>query len=167
VTGRALAFVAVAFAVALAMRTAPSAPDTLPPGFVRVLVAPGTAREAEAIAEIVATPEDRNRGLGMRESLPRDCGMLFVYPFPEPRTFWMKDCLIPLDIAFIGEDRRILNVETLPPGFGRPDAAIARAQSAGAAPFVLEMNSGWFAAHGVRAGDEVRIPSSVEGLAKR
>lgn len=136
-----------------------------------VVVRQGAPRPATSapvvVAEVVSTPEARRTGLGGRDKLAADAGMLFVYPKEEPRHFWMKDCTFGLDIAFIGKDRRILNVATLGPGAGLEDKWIPSAESAGPAEFVLETNSGWFAAHGVRAGDEVEMAAAIEGVAPR
>lgn len=162
-TARAAALFAIAAIVACAMRaSAPAGPVRSP-----VIVAPGTSRAATVLAEIAATPEDRSRGLGGRAALPSDGGMLFVYDAPAPRTYWMKDCLIALDIAFIGPDRRILNVATLPPGAGLPEMRIAKADSVGPARWVLETADGWFARHGLGVGDEVDLSAALPGVVPR
>ncbi len=163
----------VTLAAALLVATAAAAcrHDAASSPVVVVVVREGAARPQTAspvvVAEIVSTPDDRAKGLGGRESLAEDAGMLFVYPKEEPRHFWMKDCSIGLDIAFIGGDRRILNVATLGPGAGLPSQWIPSAPSDGPALYVLETNSGWFAAHGVRAGDAVELASAIEGVVPR
>jgi uncharacterized membrane protein (UPF0127 family) len=163
VTARAAALLALSAVVACTMRA--SAPAGAAP--VPVLVAPGTPRAAAVLAEIAATPEARNRGLGGRTSLPEDGGMLFVYATAERRTYWMKDCLIGLDIAFIGADRRIVNVATLPAAAGLPDARVPKADSAAPAQWVLEASSGWFARHELGAGDEVDLSAALTGVVPR
>lgn len=118
-------------------------------------------------AEVAAEPLRRSVGLGGRASLGEDEGMLFVYPRDEPRTFWMKDCLIPLDIAFLDRAGYVLNVATLPPGAGLADADVRRASSSGPARFVLETNAGWFARAGVRAGARADLGAALAGVAVR
>jgi len=165
VTARAAALFAIAAVVACAMRG--SAPARSIPTRVPVVVAPGTSHAVTVLAEIAATPEERNRGLGGRAELPDDGGMLFVYATAEQRTYWMKDCLIALDIAFIGDDRRIVNVATLPAAAGLPDSLIPKAGSRAPARYVLETTAGWFARHGLGAGDEVDVSAGVAGVVPR
>ena len=62
-------------------------------------------------AEVVATPEKRSVGLMFRDALPENRGMLFVFAGPYTGTFWMRNTRIPLSIAFISKERRILNIE--------------------------------------------------------
>ena len=106
--------------------------------------------------------EARFEGLSGVATLGADEGMLFVYPAPMQRGFWMKGCRIPLDIAFLGRDRTVLSLDTLPvPAPGTPDADLPRALPAGPALFVLELPAGWFAAHGLGVGTRVTIPDEV------
>ncbi|MEO8739862.1 MAG: DUF192 domain-containing protein [Casimicrobiaceae bacterium] len=106
------------------------------------------------VAEIAATPATRTVGLMNRFSLRPDHGMLFVFVTPQPQAFWMKNTYVPLSIAFIGADGRILNIEDM-----APRTEITH-PSLGAALYALEMKKGWFAERGIGAGDR------VEGLDK-
>lgn len=101
-------------------------------------------------AEVVATPEKRSIGLMFRDSLPERRGMLFVFAGPYTGTFWMRNTRIPLSIAFIGQDKRILNIEDM-----QPFDEVTQHAPRGAAFYALEVNQGWFAARGIRPGDEV------------
>jgi uncharacterized membrane protein (UPF0127 family) len=167
VTARAAAMLVVAALVACAMRGGPPAAQ----GPSLVVVPAGTARPSTTLpvvfAEVAATQEARRRGLGGRAELPKDGGMLFVYATDDPRTFWMEDCLIALDIAFIDRDRRIVSVATLPPGAGLESSKIARAGSGTGARYVLETEAGWLARHGIRTGDEVDLAQAVAGVVPR
>ena len=87
-----------------------------------------------------------------RDSLPENRGMLFVFPGPYTGTFWMRNTRIPLSIAFIGQDRRILNIEDMQP-FDESTQHAPR----GAAFYALEVNQGWFTARGIRPGNEVQF----------
>ena len=100
-------------------------------------------------AEVAATNAQRAVGLMNRFSLRPDHGMLFVFDRPEPQSFWMKNTYMPLSIAFIGSDGRILNIDDMTP------QTEASHWSAGPALFALEMRHGWFAERGIRAGDRV------------
>lgn len=167
VTARVAVLLAVATLIACAMRGGPPAKR----GTALVVVPVGAARPDTPLpvvwAEIASTPEARRHGLGDRAELPKDGGMLFVYATDDPRTFWMENCLIPLDIAFLDRDRRILSVATLPPGAGLESSKIPRAGSGTGARYVLETAAGWLAHHGVGAGDEVDLGLALAGVDPR
>jgi uncharacterized membrane protein (UPF0127 family) len=105
-------------------------------------------------AETAATTATRTVGLMHRFSLKPDHGMLFVFDAPQPLAFWMKNTFVPLSIAFIGADGRILNIEDMAP------QTEATHPSRGLALYALEMKKGWFAERAIAAGDR------VEGLQK-
>ena len=106
------------------------------------------------VAELARTPEERNQGLMFRESLGEDSGMLFVFPDAAVRSFWMQDTYIPLDIAFMDPDFRIVDIQQMEPM--TTDAHTSR----GPAMYALEVNQGWFEAHEVEVGD---VPEVVFG----
>lgn len=108
-----------------------------------------TLRGKALRAEVVETPAERARGLMYRERLDADSGMLFVYEAPDIQAMWMKNTLIPLSVAFIDGDARIVSMADMAP---RSETIHA---SAAPALFALEVNRGWFARHGVRPGDRV------------
>jgi uncharacterized membrane protein (UPF0127 family) len=122
---------------------------------VRALHAAGTPTVPLTIdghkltAEVAATPEQRAVGLMNRFSLRPDNGMLFVFERPEPLSFWMKNTFIPLSIAFLDDQGRILNIEDMAP------QTETTHWSRGAGLYALEMRKGWFAERGVKAGDRV------------
>jgi len=87
-----------------------------------------------------------------RRSLPEDEGMLFVFEEPQMLEFWMKNTYVPLDIAFIASDGRILNIEAMKPLDDGP-----RYRSKGSARYAVEANRGWFDRHGVKPGDQVHF----------
>ena len=97
-------------------------------------------------AEIARTPEQQMVGLMNRFSLKPDHGMIVVYERPEPLSFWMRNTYIPLSIAFIGADGRILNIEDM-----RPQTDETH-WSKGPALYALEMKKGWFAERGIGPG---------------
>jgi uncharacterized membrane protein (UPF0127 family) len=100
-------------------------------------------------AEIASTDAQRARGLMYRRSMGRNHGMLFVYPSPEPLSFWMKNTYLPLSIAYIDKRGRIVHIEDMKP------LTTTSHPSPKPVPYALEMNQGWFEAHGVKVGDEV------------
>ncbi len=130
----------------LAMAGDPS-PAAKPPTFKKIVVGKIPLR-----VEVADTPEKQERGLMFRQSLPDNEGMLFMFKEPHEMSFWMRNTLIPLDIAFVGADGIILNIHQAKP----LDDSI-NYRSAGAAKYVIETNRGWFFRHGIRAGDKVTL----------
>ena len=107
--------------------------------------------------EVAALPDTRATGLMNRDSMPADEGMLFIYPNEAPRSFWMKNTRIPLDIAFISRDGTIVRIAQMQP------FQETRTQSLYPATYALEMNLNWFESHDVQEGDKVTaIPTDVE-----
>ena len=107
------------------------------------------AKGHEIEAEVASKPAAQMTGLMFRKSMPKDHGMLFVFPDSAPRMFWMKNTLIPLSIAFMDEKGKILNVLEMPP------LTENTFPSNGPAKFALEMNTGWFERNGCGAGEVV------------
>ena len=99
--------------------------------------------------EVANTEESRRTGLMFRRSMPEENGMVFTYEHPGVQSMWMKNTLMPLSVAFIGRDGRILNIEDMLP------QTLDAHSSDGEAWWSLEMNQGWFAKHGVGKGDKV------------
>jgi uncharacterized protein len=109
-----------------------------------------TVGDYKITAEVVVTPEQRALGLMNRFSLKPDHGMLFVFERAEPLSFWMKNTFIPLSIAFIGADGRIVNIEDM-----KPQTEDTH-WSKGPALYALEMRKGWFAEKGIGPGTVVK-----------
>jgi uncharacterized membrane protein (UPF0127 family) len=106
------------------------------------------------VAEVAAAPDQRAVGLMNRFSLKPDHGMLFVFERNEPLSFWMRNTYIPLSIAFIAPDGRIINIEDMKPQSDETH------WSRGPAMYALEMKKGWFAERGIGPGAVVKgIPA--------
>ena len=101
--------------------------------------------------EIADTDASRMRGLMHREELPQGEGMLFMFPWPDQQSFWMRDTHIPLDVAFADMRGKILNIETGTPLSER------RMISQGPAMYVLEVPKGWFTFRGLEPGSILKI----------
>jgi len=112
---------------------------------------------ATVIVELARTPEEWARGLSERNSLPQEGGMLFVFPTAEPRTFWMKDTRISLDMIWVRDGKVIGITVDVPPERGVVDAVLRRYPSPGGVDHVLEVNAGWAAEHDVKIGDAVTL----------
>ena len=110
--------------------------------------------------EVANTEDSRRTGLMFREALRENQGMLFVYETEGRHAMWMKNTLIPLSVAFIDRNGRIINIEDMQPQ--TEDAHGARASAA----FSLETSQGWFKKRGIKAGDRVqgleRVPPSQD-----
>ena len=102
------------------------------------------------VAEVARTPDQLTVGLMNRFSLKPDHGMLFVYERNEPLSFWMRNTYIPLSIAFIAPDGRIINIEDMKPQSDQTH------WSRGPAMYALEMKKGWFAERGIGPGAVVK-----------
>jgi uncharacterized protein len=128
-------------------KAADSSPGAKPVSFKKIIVGKTSLR-----VEVADTLEKQERGLMFRQSMPENEGMIFVYKEPQEMSFWMRNTVIPLDIAFVGADGIILNIHQAKP----LDESILY-RSAGAAKYVIETNQGWFSSHGIRPGDKVVI----------
>ena len=102
-------------------------------------------------AEVARTPEERSKGLMHRKKLHDGEGMLFIFERDEILSFWMKNTLIPLSIAFITYDGKIIDIKNMYPG------DLSSVVSSRSARYALEAPQGWFERAGVRAGDVVDI----------
>jgi uncharacterized membrane protein (UPF0127 family) len=104
--------------------------------------------------------DDRSRQLGLMhvDHLPADRGMLFVFPEPQPERFWMKNCLIPLDMVFMDEKGKVVFVaDHVPictadpcPNYGPAESVMVQ--------LVLELGAGEAARHGLRPGVTLELP---------
>jgi uncharacterized membrane protein (UPF0127 family) len=103
-------------------------------------------------AEIAANDADRERGLMYRKSVPDGEGMLFVFESDRRLSFWMKNTTVPLSIAFVSSDGRILEIRNMEP------LSLAPVDSERSVRYALEVPLGWFERAGVRIGDMLAIP---------
>lgn len=100
--------------------------------------------------ELAASPQAQARGLMFRTELGDDEGMLFPSQVPEPRSFWMKNTPLSLDIIFVGTDGRITNIAA-----GTTPYSLEPVQSSGFTIAVLELRAGRAAELGIVPGDKV------------
>lgn len=97
--------------------------------------------------EVAFTEAEHRQGLMHRITLPEDRGMLFVFEFPQALQFWMKDTPLPLDVGFFTADGVLREYYAMRP-YDRTSVRSLRDDLS----FALEVNQGWFAAHGVQVG---------------
>jgi membrane fusion protein (multidrug efflux system) len=108
--------------------------------------------------EVAATKAARQQALMFREVLPPNHGMLFVFPQEGPLSFWMKDTLIPLSIAFINAEGIILKIMKMDIERTKNEALFRNYATDSQAPamYALEVNKGWFENHGIGNGSRVK-----------
>jgi uncharacterized membrane protein (UPF0127 family) len=109
--------------------------------------------------EVAVTPEQQERGLMYRDHLSTDSGMLFVSERPRHHTFWMKNTLIPLDMIFIGADRKIVGIVQ-----NAEPQTLTERSVAGLSQYVLEIGGGLSAQLGIQAGQQVELQAVPAGV---
>ena len=103
-------------------------------------------------AQLALTPEQRQIGLMLRKNMPQHEGMLFVFEQASQQCFWMKNTLVPLTAAFVADDGTIVNLADMKP------QNLDSHCSTQPVRYVLEMNQGWFAKKGIKAGSKLGGP---------
>ncbi len=111
--------------------------------------------QTKIVAEIVDTPDKRERGLSQRTSLDSNHGMLFLFPITDIYPFWMKDTLIPLDIIWL-KDHKVVEIASLQPPDSTTIPQYVPKQSADA---VLEINQGLAEQFQIQLGSELAWPT--------
>ncbi|WP_157015343.1 DUF192 domain-containing protein [Mesorhizobium xinjiangense] len=142
----------IAATACLSPSLAQDAPMVLPVDPASLTADTVEGRQTFAI-EIADDPEERSRGLMFRTRMAENHGMLFIFEQTRPLGFWMKNTPLPLDLVFIGEDGRVVDVlrgepfSTDPISPGQP------------ARFVLELNAGIAQKTGIVTGVRIRHPA--------
>ena len=113
--------------------------------------------EVAVNVEVVATEAKIERGLMYRQAMALDAGMLFMMGMEKDWSFWMRNTLIPLDMLFIGKDKRVVGIVE------NAEPKTETLRKVGAPSFyVLEVNGGWSKQHQVVAGAKVRFENVAE-----
>ena len=109
--------------------------------------------------QVAATPGEQEQGLMFYTKLPDNDGMIFLLPLGRA-SFWMKNTLIPLSVAFIDKDGIILEIHDMQPApAGLADSKIPQTNSVSdKVAFALETNIHWFALNGIKPGDKIDPP---------
>lgn len=148
-----------------ALTTTPALPPTVAPtaplgaaqptpnrALPALVITPTQGSAVRIYVEIADTPERQETGLMRRTTMAEDQGMIFVFPGQTTIAFWMKDTLLPLSIAFIDDQRRIVDIQDMQP----LDESLHN--SAQPYTYALEMNQGYFRRHSIMVGDPVGLP---------
>lgn len=100
-------------------------------------------------AQVALTAEQREIGLMMRKEMAQHEGMIFVFEQASQQCFWMKNTLLPLTAAFVADDGTIVNMADMKPQTTDSHCSTQPVR------YVLEMNKGWFAKKGIKAGSKL------------
>lgn len=100
-------------------------------------------------AQLAQTPQQHQIGLMNRKDMPQQEGMLFVFEQAATQCFWMKNTLMPLTAAFVASDGTIVNLADMKPQTENSHCSEKPVR------YVLEMNQGWFAKNGLKAGTKL------------
>jgi uncharacterized membrane protein (UPF0127 family) len=142
--------------VALLLALACASPKGAPGGSPRVIVETAAGARHPVRVELARTDAERAKGLMNRERLDADAGMLFLFDESAVHGFWMKNTLIPLDMIFIDDTGRIVGIVE------RAEPLTLTSRDVGVpSRYVLEVNGGWSAAHGVARGDRVTFQGVI------
>jgi uncharacterized membrane protein (UPF0127 family) len=167
-----LVLVAVGVGVLAVARLSASGPDRRddqaaapagtggPAGTAGYRLLPGDGPPLTVRLEVAADPEARARGLMGRTEVPTGGGMVFLYPADVREAFWMKDTLVPLSIAFVAADGRVVSVAEMAPCRADPCRSYA---PGGPYRYAVELAAGAFPAAGVGPGDRV-VPEAPSSL---
>lgn len=109
-----------------------------------------TIGDKRIAAEVADDTPERTIGLMFRQNLAPDSGMLFVMPRAEKASFWMRNTLIPLSIAYISPEGVILEIHDMKPRDETPIPSTFRNIA-----YALEMDKGWFAKNGILGGEQI------------
>ncbi|MBA2713165.1 MAG: DUF192 domain-containing protein [Rubrobacteraceae bacterium] len=123
-------------------------------GLRPLLIDTSAGKKVEVQVEVADAAAEQARGLMYRTALGEDRGMLFVYPDERELSFWMKNTLIPLSIAYIDSDGRIVDIQDMKPLDDKPP----HYNSSEPVQYALEVNQGFYDEHGVKTRDRVELP---------
>jgi uncharacterized protein len=139
-------------------------PATTAPGAAARTVAyrlePADAAARTVRLEVAADPAARARGLMGRREVPEGTGMVFLYPEDVTEAYWMKNTLVPLSIAFVAADGRVVSVAEMTPCEADPCPSYP---PAGPYRYAVELAGGSFGAAGVGPGSKV-VPEDPAAL---
>lgn len=109
--------------------------------------------------ELAVTPAQHRRGMAGRKEVAEDEGMLFIFEDARHRSFWMKGCLVPLDIMFLDPAGRIVQTHTMPaPDPDTPDDDLPGYPSRYPAQFAIELQAGMIDRLELSEGDRLNLP---------
>lgn len=112
------------------------------------------------VLQVADEPHEREKGLMFVRSMPADRGMLFVFPSAQPRSFWMKNTPIDLDIIYLDADRKVVSIHTMRAN------TLDGTPSDGPAQYAIELNRGVAGQLNLSRGAVVDIPATLTAKAQ-
>lgn len=133
------------------------AQDSIVPGKIEFKQITATINKKSIVVELARTDSERQLGLMHRTQMGENNGMLFVFEDEAPRSFWMKNTLIPLAIAYLNSNKVIVDIQEMEAMPKSANSAIPTYPSRKPAMYALEMNRGWFKKHHVQVGQRLEV----------
>jgi uncharacterized membrane protein (UPF0127 family) len=112
--------------------------------------------------QLALTQGEQSKGLMHRDSMPEDHGMLFLFNQPEPRSFWMRNTRIPLDLGYFDASGRLLEIHALYPY--DENGVPSRSQKV---LIAVETNRGWFARNHIKPGAQLDLEALTQAISRR
>jgi uncharacterized membrane protein (UPF0127 family) len=117
----------------------------------RLEIVTGSGKAVRVVAEVAESDAERERGLMYRKELADGNAMVFVFDRDQILSFWMKNTLIPLSIAFIASDGRIIDILDM------ESQSLKSVRSSRSCRYALEVPHGWFSRAGIEVGDRLIV----------
>lgn len=153
--GVILILIAMAFIISRDHDSQPRSPEVTNPSKEYLLI-----NDKKIEVEVARTSFDREQGLSGRQSLAADSGMLFVFEQPGRHGFWMKETYIPLDFIWIRDGKITEITPNVPTQLNVPLSQLKSYLPAEPVDWMLEVNAGFAAKHGIKVGDSVSLTNN-------
>ena len=108
-------------------------------------------KPAKLLLSIANTNESRSKGLMFQSSLKKNHGMIFIWPSSKKQCMWMKNTSLPLSVAYLSSDGRILEIYDMVPFSEDSICSMRNVRMA------VEVNQGWFARNQITVGDKANL----------
>lgn len=112
---------------------------------------------SQILVELADTDPKQEIGLMYRENLKPNEGMLFIFEEEQPRSFWMKNTFIDLDIGFFDKKKKLIDIQTMKAASSVIDNNLPSYYSTGPAQYALEVPKGWFKKNKIKIGATFKI----------
>lgn len=129
--------------------TAPAQPKGQPQNLATTQLQAGMHN---LLVQVARSPREREIGLMWRQQMAPHEGMVFVFEEPATQCFWMRNTYLPLSVAYVADDGRIVNIEDMQPQSEQSKCSTKPVR------YVVEMNQGWFAKRGIKPGFQLTGP---------